>query len=61
MTEKSKEKAHRASYFEWLYQADPPVIELDIRVVTIPIADHPFNCEPPLFVETGCGEPVESG
>ena len=44
-------KARWAGYFEWLYQADPPAVELDVRGVTIPIADPPINCGPPLFVE----------
>ena len=44
-------KARWAGYFERLYQADPPAVELDVRVVTIPIADPPINCGPPLFVE----------
>ena len=35
-----------------MYQADPPVVELDIRGVTIPIADPPINCGPPSLVET---------
>ena len=30
-----------ANNFEWLMQADPPAVELDIRGVTIPIADPP--------------------
>ena len=33
-------------------QADPPDVELDIRNVSIPIADLPINCDPPSFVET---------
>ena len=45
-------KASWASYFEQLYQADPPDVELDVRGVTIPIADPPINCDPPSFVET---------
>ena len=45
-------KACWAGYFEWLYQADPPGVELDVRNVTIPIADPPINCGPPSFVET---------
>ena len=40
-----------AGYFERLYQADPPAVELDVRGVTIPITDSPINCDPPLFVE----------
>ena len=51
MTEESKVKARWAGYFERLYQADPPT-ELDVRGVTIPIADPPINCDPPSFVET---------
>ena len=61
MTEESDVKARWAGYFERLYQADPPAVELDVRGVTIAIADPPINCGPPLFVETGCGEPVEMG
>ena len=45
-------KARWAGYFERLYQADQPALELDIRGVTIPIADPPINCNPPSFVET---------
>ena len=37
-------------YFERLYQADPPAVELDVRGVTIPVADPPINCDPPSFV-----------
>ena len=51
LTEESKVKAHWAGYFEWVYQADPPAIELDVRGVTIPIADLTINCGPPSFVE----------
>ena len=62
MTEESEVKACWAGYFEWLYQADPPAVKLDVRGVTITIADPPINCGPPSFVETaGCGEPVEMG
>ena len=32
---------------------------MDVSGITIPIADPPINCEPHLFLETGCGEPVE--
>ena len=39
MTEDSELKAHRAGYFKRLDQADPPTVELDVRGVTIPIAD----------------------
>ena len=52
LTEESEVKAHWASYFEQLYQTDPPAVELDVRSVTIPIADPPINCDPPSFVET---------
>ena len=45
-------KARWAGYFEQLFQADPPAVELDVRGVTIPIADIPINCDPPSFVET---------
>ena len=51
MTEESEVKARWASYFEWLYHVDPPAVQLDIRGVTIPVADPPINCGPPLFVE----------
>jgi len=48
----SEVQAHWAIYFEQLYQAiDPPAGELDVRVVTITIADHPINSEPPSLVE----------
>ena len=52
LTEESKVKACWGSYFECLLSADPPAIDLDVRGVTIPFADPPINCEPPLFVET---------
>ncbi len=52
LTEESKVMARWAGYFERPYQADPPAVELDVRGVTIPIADPPINCGPPLFVET---------
>ena len=29
-----------------------PAVELDVRGVTITVADPPINCGPPLFVET---------
>ena len=61
MTEESEVKACWATYFEQLYQADPPAVELEVRGVTIPIADPPIHCEPPSFVKTGCGEPLERG
>ena len=35
LTEESEVKAHWAGYFERLYQADPPAVELDVRGVTI--------------------------
>ena len=47
-----KVKARYTSYFERLYHADPPAVELNVRGVTIPIADLPMNCDPPTFVET---------
>ena len=52
VTGDSKVKARWAGYFERLYQADPPAVELYVRGVTIPFADPPVNCDPPLFVET---------
>ena len=52
LTETTKVKARWAGYFEWLEQADPPAIELDVRGITILIADPTINCQPPLFVET---------
>ena len=60
MTEVSRMKARWDRYFERLYQADPPAVDLDVRGVTIPIADTPTNCDPPSFVETNVGEPVET-
>ena len=45
-------KACWASYFELLYQADPPTVELDVKGVTIHIADPLINCGPSSFVET---------
>ena len=45
-------KARWVGYFERLYQADPPAVELDVRSVTIPTADRPINHGPPSFVET---------
>ena len=47
-----EESEVKGSYFERLYQADPPAVELHIRGVTIPPADTPINCEPSSFVET---------
>ena len=52
LTEESEVKARWAGYFERLYQGDPPAVELDVRAVTIPVADPPINCDPPSFVET---------
>ena len=57
LTEEGEVKARWAGYFERLYQSDPPAVELDVRGVTIP----PINCDPALFVETGCGELGEMG
>ena len=54
-------KAHWAGYFQQLYQADPPTVKLNVRGVTIPIADPPVNCGPPSFGETQSGEPVQMG
>ena len=52
LTEESDMKARWAGYFERLYQANPPAVELDVRGVTVPIADPPINCGSPSFVET---------
>ena len=52
MTEESEVKAHWAGSFERLYQADPPAVQLDVKGVTIPVADPPINCGPPSLVET---------
>ena len=52
LTEESEMKARWAGYLERLYQADPPAVELDIRSVTITVADPPINCGPPSLVET---------
>ena len=52
MTEESKVKARWVSNFERLFQAYPLAVELDVRGVTILIADPPINCGPPSFVET---------
>ena len=49
-TEESKVNAHWAGYFDWLYQADPPAVELVVKGVAIPIVDPPINCDPPSFV-----------
>ena len=52
LTEESEMKARWAGYFERLYEFVPPLVELDVRGVTIPVADPPINCGPPSFVET---------
>ena len=57
LTEESEVKARWAGYFEQLCQADPSSVELDVRGVTIPLADLPINCDPPLFVETQAAVP----
>ena len=51
-TEEFEVKDRWAGCFEQLNKADPPDVELDVRGVTIPIADLPFNFGPPSFVET---------
>ena len=61
LTEESEVKARWAGYFEQLYQADPPNVKLDVRGVTIPIADPTINCDPPSFVEASCSEPLKKG
>ena len=45
-------KARWAGYFEQLYHADPPAVELDVMGDTIPMSDPPINCDPPSCVET---------
>ena len=45
-------KAGWAGYFELRYHADPPAVKLDVREVTIHIADPPIHCDPSSFVET---------
>jgi len=52
LTEESEVEASWAGCFEWLFQADPSAVDLDVSGVTIPIADPPINCDPRLFVET---------
>ena len=52
MTEESKVKARWPGFFERLYQVGPPPVELNVRGVTIPVADPPINCGPLSFVET---------
>ena len=41
-----------AGYFERLYQAVPPAVELDVRGVTITVSDPLIKCDPLPFVET---------
>ena len=43
LKEESGVKALWAGYFELLYQAVPPAVELDVRGVTITVADPPSN------------------
>ena len=45
-------KALWSCYSERLYQAHLPTVELDVKDVTVPIADPPISCDPPSFVET---------
>ena len=45
-------KARWAGYFDRLFQADPPAVELEVSGVTITVADPPINCGAPSFVET---------
>ena len=52
LTEESKVKVHWAGYFERLYQADPPAVKMDVRGVTIPIADPQINCGQSSLMET---------
>ena len=52
MTEQSEVKARWADYFERLYQTDPPAVTLDVRGLTIAVADPPINCGSPSLVET---------
>ena len=33
MTEESEVKARWAGYFEWLYHAGPPAVEMNVRVL----------------------------
>ena len=41
LTEESEVKACWVGYFEWLFQADPPAVELNVRGIPIPIPDPP--------------------
>ena len=43
LTEESEVKSRWAGYFERLYQADSPAVELEVSVVTIPVADPPIS------------------
>ena len=61
LTEESEVKARWAGYFEWLYQADPPAVKLDVRGVTIRVADSRQLWSTFVCGKTGCGEPVEMG
>ena len=61
LTEESEVKASWAGYIERLYHADQAAVELDVSGVTIPISEPPINCDPPSYVEAGCGEPVDMG
>ena len=51
MTEEFEVKVHWAGFFERLYQADPPAVELNVKGITIPVADPPINCGSPSLVE----------
>ena len=51
LTEVSEVKARWSSYFERLYSADAPTVELDVSGVTIPVSDPQINSGPPSFVE----------
>ena len=59
LTGESKVKARWAGYFERLYQADPPAVELDVRGVIIPIVTFQSTVIHLRLWNTGCGEPVE--
>ena len=60
MTEESEVKARWAGYFEWLYQADPPAVEFDVRGVTILLLTFQSTVIH-LCGNTDCSEPVEMG
>ena len=57
MTVVAEMKAQWPGYFEQLYSADPPAVELDVNppiadpAMDVPISDPPINCDPPSFVE----------